>query len=637
MIDKGNGGKADASNAGINAARYPLVCIVDADSILERTSLRHVVLPLLTEPHAIAAGGCVRIVNGCEVRGGFLEKIGLPRKFLPLAQVVEYLRGFLFGRLGWAPMNAVPIVSGAFGVFRRQAVIDAGGYRSDTLGEDMELILRMHRLNRLAGRPYRIAFLVNPVCWTDAPESPGALRGQRIRWQRGLGESLMHNRGLLLHPRGGAGRLADVPVHGAVRTTGTAGGAEWLCVHDHRIRVRVHRRGAAFWSFMLLAISLGILLSISALLLEEISCHTYRRPGNLFVLVCMALAENFGYHQARAGVAARRLLPMGDRRAREVGCDEAECELAGPPAVAARSRWRKQKYLSHRQTCPLGGAPGSDPSPGQGVHHDQGSRALRTRAFRSRARRSARHRTFRLDQAAGRQSALRRAFRCGHRWRLRAGFRRAVRRRRVSTNGQRHEGAALLYQRSGASWNFVAPLGPVTTLSPSVRPGLAMKDGIAMVILEAARVFERAGSAWTQSPLHTSLQYGIQGTDIEIDSGRILAARLACENDAVVLTKENGTWGSEGALDGHANTCGDNPPLPFLDIQGELAVVFDAYGPDFQRPAARIFARRFSTWSPYVTFDGTVDQMRSARRQRWRARFSRSPVRASGAQPSISR
>jgi hypothetical protein len=174
-------------------------------------------------------------------------------------------------------------------------------------------------------------------------------------------------------------------------------------------------------------------------------------------------------------------------------------------------------------------------------------------------------------------------------------------------DGERHEGAALIYQRSGTNWNFVGPLGPVTTLSPSVRPGLAMKDGVAMVILDAARVFERAGSVWTQSPLHTSLQYGIQGTDIEIDSGRILVARLACENDAVVLIKENGTWGSEGALDGHANTCGDSPPLPFLDIQGELAVVFDDYGPDSQRPAARIFARRFSTWSPYVTFDSSVD------------------------------
>jgi hypothetical protein len=174
-------------------------------------------------------------------------------------------------------------------------------------------------------------------------------------------------------------------------------------------------------------------------------------------------------------------------------------------------------------------------------------------------------------------------------------------------NGQRHEGAALIYQRSGTTWNFVGPLGPVTTLSPSVRPGLAMKDGIAMVILDAARVFERTGSSWTQSPLEASLQAGLQGTDIKIDNGRILAPRLACENDAVVLRKVNGTWSSEGVLDGQANICGDTPPLPFIDIQGELAAVFDAYGPDLQRPAARLFRVSNSTWSPYVAFEGSSD------------------------------
>jgi cellulose synthase/poly-beta-1,6-N-acetylglucosamine synthase-like glycosyltransferase len=296
VVDKENGGKADASNAGINAARYPLVCIADADSILERTSLRRVVLPFLTEPHTIAAGGCVRIANGCDVRGGYLEKIGLPRRFLPLAQVVEYMRAFLFGRLGWAPMNAVPIISGAFGVFRKEAVVSAGGYRNDTMGEDMELVMRLHRLNRLAGRPYRIAFQINPVCWTDAPESPGTLRNQRIRWQRGLSESLMHNRQLLFHRRGGFAGWVMFPFMVAFELLGPlvelAGylfmGIGFACGFISP---------AVFWSFLLLAISLGILLSISGLLLEEISCHTYRRPGNLLALVFMAIIENFGYHQ----------------------------------------------------------------------------------------------------------------------------------------------------------------------------------------------------------------------------------------------------------------------------------------------------------------------------------------------------
>jgi hypothetical protein len=174
-------------------------------------------------------------------------------------------------------------------------------------------------------------------------------------------------------------------------------------------------------------------------------------------------------------------------------------------------------------------------------------------------------------------------------------------------NGQRHEGAALIYQRSGANWNFVGPLGQVRTLSPSVRPGLAMKNGVAMVILDAARVFERAGSTWTQSPLQASLQSSIQGPDIEIDNGRILVPRLACENDAVVIRKVSGTWGSEGTLDGHVNVCGDSPPVPFLDIQGELAAVFNSFGPNFERSEALVFRRNDSTWSPYLTFDSSVD------------------------------
>jgi cellulose synthase/poly-beta-1,6-N-acetylglucosamine synthase-like glycosyltransferase len=213
-----------------------------------------------------------------------------------MAQVVEYLRAFLFGRLGWAPLNAVPIVSGAFGVFRKEAVVAAGGYRQDTLGEDMELVLRLHRVNRLAGKPYRIAFLVNPVCWTDAPESVSVLRKQRIRWQRGLGESLAHNRELLFHRRSGASGWVMFPFMVLFELLGPL---VELCGYLFMLAGFAFGfiSAATFWSFLLLAISLGVLLSVSALFLEEISCHTYVRRGNLFALICMAIIENFGYHQ----------------------------------------------------------------------------------------------------------------------------------------------------------------------------------------------------------------------------------------------------------------------------------------------------------------------------------------------------
>ena len=145
VIDKANGGKADALNAGINAARHGLFCGVDADSILQRDSLLRVVQPFLEDERTIAAGGTVRIANGSEVRGGFLIRAGLPSNWLARFQIVEYLRAFLFGRLGWSPMNAVLIISGAFGLFDKERVMAVGGYRTDTVGEDMELVVRLHR------------------------------------------------------------------------------------------------------------------------------------------------------------------------------------------------------------------------------------------------------------------------------------------------------------------------------------------------------------------------------------------------------------------------------------------------------------------------------------------------------------
>jgi cellulose synthase/poly-beta-1,6-N-acetylglucosamine synthase-like glycosyltransferase len=296
VIDKVNGGKADALNAAINASRYPLVCGVDADSVLERNSLQRVVRPFLEDPLTIATGGTVRVANGCSVQGGFLTNVGLPRNLLALFQIVEYLRAFLFGRLGWSVLNAMLIISGAFGVFRKENVINVGGYRTDTLGEDMELIVRLHRVNRLAGTPYRITFVPDPVCWTEAPETLGGLKNQRVRWQRGLAESLSMNTSLLLHPRGGTAGWIAFPFMALFEWLGpvievagyvliTAGFFFGMVSLD------------AFCAFMLIAIGFGIMLSVSALLLEELSFHVYNRPRELAVLLVVSVLENFGYRQ----------------------------------------------------------------------------------------------------------------------------------------------------------------------------------------------------------------------------------------------------------------------------------------------------------------------------------------------------
>lgn len=296
VIDKENGGKADSLNAGINLSHYPLFCGVDADSVLQRDSLQRVVKPFLVDPDVVAAGGTVRIANGCEVSGGFLTKVGLPSNLLALFQVIEYLRAFLFGRLGWSVLNAMLIISGAFGLFRKETVIKVGGYRNNTIGEDMELVVRMHRLLRHAGQPCKIRFVPDPVCWTEAPEDLRTLKNQRIRWQRGLSESLTGNLGLLFSRKGGAPGWLAFPFMILFEWIGPVielGGYLFMLFAATFGQVSWE----AFFVFLFLAISLGILLSISGLLLEELTFHLYPEPRHLAWLAFAVVIENFGYRQ----------------------------------------------------------------------------------------------------------------------------------------------------------------------------------------------------------------------------------------------------------------------------------------------------------------------------------------------------
>lgn len=296
VIDKENGGKADALNVGINAARYPLFCAVDADSILQRDSLQLIVNPFIEDARTVAAGGTIRVVNGCKVSKGALVSVGLPKKMLPLLQIVEYLRAFLFGRLGWSPINAMLVISGAFGLFRKSSVIEAGGYRTDTVGEDMELVMRLHRLYREKRIPYRIVFVPNPLCWTEVPETLRVLKSQRVRWQRGLSESLVMNLGLLFDRRGGWVGWLAFPFSVLFEWFGPV-----IEVSGYLFMTLGFILGIislpAFLIFTLVAIVLGILLSISALMLEEMSFHIYERRRQFAVLLITAVVENLGYRQ----------------------------------------------------------------------------------------------------------------------------------------------------------------------------------------------------------------------------------------------------------------------------------------------------------------------------------------------------
>ena len=307
LVDKENGGKSDALNAGINCIRYPLFCAIDADCILNPASLARVVRPFLDDSTTVASGGVVRVLNGCTVKSGFLEKVELPRKILPLIQSVEYLRAFLFGRMGWSPLNALLVISGAFGVFYKEHVVAVGGYRTDTVGEDMDLVVRLHRKLRRERRPYRITFVPDPICWTEVPSDVRSLRGQRMRWQQGLAESLVPNLKLLFSRRAGAVGLLAYPfmilfelLGPVIEAVGyVAMVALWLL---HLIPL------TSFLVFLFLSIGMGIMQSMNAIFLERLSFAMYPRVGQQLVLFGVAILENFGYRQM---TAVFRLIGLG--------------------------------------------------------------------------------------------------------------------------------------------------------------------------------------------------------------------------------------------------------------------------------------------------------------------------------------
>ncbi len=296
LIDKDNGGKADAMNAAINAAKYPLVCAVDADSVLQPDSLGLVVRPFLEDRTVIAAGGTIRIANGCSIKRGFLDKVDMPKNWVARFQVVEYLRAFLFGRLGWSPMNALLIISGAFGVFRRQVMVEMGGFNHKTIGEDMELTTRMHREMRAKGKPYRIVYVPESVCWTEAPEDLKVLKSQRVRWQRGLLETMWVNRKLLFARGSGAPGWLAYPVFLFFEAMGPVFEVLGLAT----LLIAAATGGISPFAFVCingLVMALGLMLSSSALLLEEDTFHTYPRKRHLLILLGVMVIENIGYRQ----------------------------------------------------------------------------------------------------------------------------------------------------------------------------------------------------------------------------------------------------------------------------------------------------------------------------------------------------
>jgi len=296
VIDKENGGKADAINAGVNAARHPLVCVLDADSVLEEHSLTRAVLPIIEDPSTIAVGGIVRLANGCTVDRGRVIDIGLPKSHLARFQVVEYLRAFLAGRVALSLVNGLMIISGAFGVFSRAAVIEVGGFHQDTVGEDMEMVANLHRLYRRRREKYRIVFQPDPVCWTEAPESIRGLARQRDRWQRGTLQVLSRHWRMLGNPRYGVIGLFVLPYYLIFEGVGPI--IELLGYVLTALAVAFHLISWRFaWLLFLAAVVYGAMISLAAVILEEVSFRRYPRLIDLLWLAFYGFLENFGYRQ----------------------------------------------------------------------------------------------------------------------------------------------------------------------------------------------------------------------------------------------------------------------------------------------------------------------------------------------------
>lgn len=296
VIDKENGGKADALNAAINHARNPLVCALDADTLLEEDALVRVARPFLEDQRTVAAGGIVRVVNGSDVDGGVVTATHFPRPLAARLQVVEYFRAFLAGRVGWDALGANLIISGAFGVFRRGAVAEVGGYATDTVGEDMELVVRLHRHYRERRRPYRIVFVPDPVAWTEAPVRWRDLGRQRDRWQRGLAQTLTRHRRMFLNPHYGAPGVVAFPYFVVFELLGpifeTMGYVTFVLA-----LASGNASGAFVVAFLALAIFLGSALSLAAIALEEASFRRYASRGDLFRMLLVGLIETLGYRQ----------------------------------------------------------------------------------------------------------------------------------------------------------------------------------------------------------------------------------------------------------------------------------------------------------------------------------------------------
>lgn len=300
VVVKPNSGRADSGNVGVNVAQYPLVCMIDADSILDPDALLVVAKPFADDPvRVVATGGVIRALNGCDVYGGRVTRTRMPKDWLARIQVVEYLRAFMLGRTGFSRMHSLVLISGAFGLFRKDVFTAVGGMNADSIGEDFDLVMRIHRHMRDTRRDYRLVFVAEPVLWTEVPSTFAVLGRQRRRWHRGLWEVLWSTRDMMLRPRYGRIGAMALPYYWAFELVAPLlelGGL--VLVVLGLIFDAVNPLYGV--TFALVAYVYGMLVSVAAVCAEEFSFHRYSSWRDLGVVLAATVVENLGYRQLTA-------------------------------------------------------------------------------------------------------------------------------------------------------------------------------------------------------------------------------------------------------------------------------------------------------------------------------------------------
>lgn len=337
VVDKENGGRSDALNAGICTAHYPFVLLTDADVVMEEDALLRIARPLVESSGVAGVGGIIRVANGCKIEKGRIVEPRTPKEAVPTFQIIEYMRAFVASRVAWSKLNCLLIISGAFGMFRQRDLIDSGGLDTNTVAEDMDLTTRLHQTLRENDREYRIDFVPDPVAWTEVPDTLRVLHRQRDRWHRGTIEMMFKYRRMLFNPRYGTVGLLAMPYYFLFEFLGPI-----IELTGYFALVAGLFLGIINWPFALLflfaSIGLGMFLSVTAVFLEEMRLRRYPRWRDLLKLTLFGVLENFGYRQINTywRVMAivsfiRKKNDWGDMERKGFGQQEAGEETAREP------------------------------------------------------------------------------------------------------------------------------------------------------------------------------------------------------------------------------------------------------------------------------------------------------------------